>query len=42
MNVINEEDFFGLVGELECTVPENHNYKPASAFEAVAWKVYEK
>lgn len=35
MNVINEHDFYGLVGDLECTKPDNHNGKPASPVELV-------
>lgn len=33
MNVINEQDFFGLVGELDCTVPGNYNVLPATSVE---------
>lgn len=29
MNVINKDDFYGLVGELECTIPGNYNPLPA-------------
>lgn len=35
MNVINEEDFLGLVGDKECSVPGNYNIKPATVMEAV-------
>lgn len=35
MNVISEEDFFGLVGELDCHVPEIHNYSLAESLESV-------
>lgn len=35
MNVIDEHDFFGLVGDLECTKPDNNNGEPASLIESV-------
>lgn len=33
MNVINEQDYFGLVGELDCTIPGNYNVFPATPAE---------
>lgn len=33
MNVIDEHDFYGLVGDLECTIPENRNFFPATSYE---------
>ena len=41
MNVIDEHDFYGLVGELDCSVPEYHSYLPASALEAAEEDVVE-
>lgn len=35
MNVINEHDFYGLVGDLECTSPDNHDGRPAVLVESV-------
>ena len=35
MNVINEHDFFGLVGDLECTRPDNHDGRPAMLMDSV-------
>lgn len=35
MNVINEQDFFGLVGDLECTRPDNHDGRPALLIDSV-------
>lgn len=35
MNVINEHDFFGLVGDLECTKPDNHDGRPALPIDSV-------
>jgi len=34
MNVIAEEDFYGLVGDLDCVGPDSQNYYAASAYEA--------
>jgi hypothetical protein len=34
MNVIDEHDFFGLVGELECSIPGDINLLPASPKES--------
>lgn len=34
MNVINEHDFWGLVGELECEKPDNHDGRPATIKES--------
>lgn len=35
MNVINEHDFFGLVGDLECEKPDNHDGRPAILIDSV-------
>ena len=35
MNVIDEHDFFGLVGDLECSKPGNYNLLPAMPAEMV-------
>lgn len=35
MNVINEQDFFGLVGDLECIRPDNHDVRPAIVTDSV-------
>ena len=34
MNVISENDFFNLIGDLECSFPGNRNYTNASTIEA--------
>ncbi len=35
MNKINEEDYFGLVGDMTCTIPECYNVQPATIIEAM-------
>ena len=42
MNVINEQDFWGLVGDKEFTVPGNYNVKPATVGEAAEEELEEE